>query len=149
MKKGIVLIILLVAVIIIAIAAVYFTFFFTRECKDKGCFDSALGKCKRVWFLDDVQDATWVYTINGKSGNQCEVYVELKKLKQGKVELLSLEGEGMTCSLPLGSVSSPQGNLIRCHGLLKEEMQNVIITRLHNYILSNLGKLSEELEKPL
>jgi len=33
--------------------------------------------------------------------------------------------------------------------LLKEEMQAIIIKRLHNYIVDNLGEIGEELERAL
>jgi len=60
-----------------------------------------------------------------------------------------LEGKDMLCYLPLGSISAPQENLARCHGSLKEEMQAIIIKRLHNYIVDNLGEIGEELERAL
>ena len=61
--------------------------------------------------------------------------------------MTSLEGEEMTCYTQLGSISSPQGNLANCHCLLKEDMQSLIINKLHNYIVVNLGTINEELEK--
>ena len=56
-----------------------------------------------------------------------------------------LEGREMECYLPFGSVIEPEENLDRCHGLLKEEMQKIIINKLHNYITDNIGKLEDKL----
>jgi len=146
MKKKVVL---LVLIIVVAIIAIYFSFFYVRKCSDKGCFNSALLKCSRVRYLNDVEDATWFYKIKGKKGNECEVYVELKKLKSGTTDLIKLEGKNMICYLPFGYNREPQDNLAKCHGLLKEEMQSIIINKLHNYVINNLGEISEGLRKVL
>ena len=144
-KRGI----LLIVIVIVALLAVYFTFFYARKCSDKSCFNSALSKCKRVSFLNDIEGSTWLYTIKGLSKGECEVNVKLVKFKEGNTDLIKLEGKEMNCYLPKGMIANPQESLGRCHGLLKEEMQDVIITRLHNYIVDNLGQIGEELEKPL
>lgn len=137
----------LIVVLVVAVVAVYFTFFYTKKCDSRGCFNLAMEKCSKVSFLDDAEDATWLYKIKGKSQDDCMVYVELVKIKKGSVEMLRLENKDMECLVPIGSVASPQDNLGNCHGLLKEEMQNMIIKKLHSYIVDNLGEISEELEK--
>ncbi len=156
--------ILIVIILIVTVAAIYFTFFYSKKCEDMACFNSALSKCRRVKFLNDAEDAAWLYKIKGKRGEECKVQVELLKLKEGSTDLLILEGKNMECFLPfssvvspqenlarckgeLSSVVSPQENLARCKGELKEGMQEIIIKRLHNYIIDNLGEISEELEK--
>jgi len=136
-------------IIIMAGMAVYFTFFYTKKCGDVSCFNTALLKCKKASYMDDAEDATWFYKIKGKSKGECKIRVEILQVKEGTTDMASLEGKDMYCYLPLGIISNPQENLERCHGLLKEEMQKLIINRLHNYIMSNLGEISEELEKPL
>jgi predicted membrane protein len=147
MEKRVVKIILIVLIIIVAVLAVYFTFFYSRNCKTAECFNFALTKCYRASYINDAEDAAWYYKIKGKSGDNCKIYVKLLQLKQGTGQISSLEGKEMTCYTQLGMITSPQGNLANCHGLLKEEMQNLIINRLHNYIVSNLGQISEELTK--
>ncbi len=139
--------ILIVIILIVTVAAIYFTFFYSKKCEDMACFNSALSKCRRVKFLNDAEDAAWLYKIKGKRGEECKVQVELLKLKEGSTDLLILEGKNMECFLPFSSVVSPQENLARCKGELKEGMQEIIIKRLHNYIIDNLGEISEELEK--
>ena len=84
------------------------------------------------------------YKILGKEGNSCNVYVQLLQLKKGAVELTILENKDMICSLPFGVLQEPEKNLKNCHGRLKEEIQNIIIQRMHSQIVENLGKISEE-----
>jgi len=147
MEKRVVRIILIVLIVIVAILAVYFTFFYSRKCSAASCFNFALTKCYRASYINDVEDAAWYYQIKGKSGDNCKINVKLLQLKQGTSDIAGLEGEEMTCYTPLGTITSPQGNLANCHGLLKEDMQGLIINKLHNYIVGNLGQISGELEK--
>lgn len=143
-KRGVILVILIL--IIVVAVGIYFAFFYTSKCGDKGCFDSSLTNCQRVSFLKDAADGTWYYKTKGKNGDSCVVYVKLLNLKEGNVDLLKLKDKDMLCYLPLGGVSGdPEYNLALCHGLLKEEMQAVIINRLHNYIVNNLGEIGGEL----
>lgn len=136
-----------IVVLIILVIAIFFTFFYTRKCSDAVCFNKALTRCSRASYINDAKDATWLYVIKGKDKGECEVDVEILQMKEGTADMSGLENKEMTCYITLGFVSSPQENLARCHGLLKEEMQDVIINRLHNYIVSNLGEISGELEK--
>ncbi len=146
MKKRIILVGL---IIIVAVIAVFFTFFYTRKCSDANCFNKALAKCSKASFVNDAEDAAWLYAIKGKSEGDCKVNVEILQLKEGTVGMEGLENKDMDCYLPLGAITSPQENLGRCHGLLKEEMQSLIINKLHNYIVGNLGEISGELNKAI
>jgi hypothetical protein len=55
----------------------------------------------------------------------------------------------MVCAIPFGIMMQPEENLKVCHGILKEEIQELIITRMHAQIVENLGKISEETTKIL
>jgi hypothetical protein len=132
---------------LIILISVYSVFFYTRVCKDKQCFSSALIKCSRVVWINDAEEATWIYTIKGVFEDSCEVEVELSIVKKGGAEMAGAEGKSMTCYLPLETFASPEQDLGRCNGLLKEELQDLLIKRLHSYILENLGQVNEELTK--
>ncbi len=134
-------------VFLIVLISVYYFFFYTEVCNDKECFESFLAKCKRVEWINDAEEATWIYTIKGISEESCEVEVKLLIVKRGKIEMTKAEGKSMTCYLPLNTFMSPEQDLASCNGLLKEELQELLIKRLHSYILENLGKISEELTK--
>jgi len=142
-------IVISIVIILIAVVAGYLTFFYSTRCPDYECFNQALANCEKITYTLETEDAFWHYKIQGKSDSTCNVRVSLVQLKDGDVKLSGLEGKEMICSIPLGSTSLPQQNLRRCHGLLKEEMQELIINKLHNYITDHLGEISEELQKAL
>ena len=50
----------------------------------------------------------------------------------------------MICLIPLGFKASPESDINKCSGPLKEEMQVLIIKKLHEYILQNIGELNKE-----
>jgi len=39
----------------------------------------------------------------------------------------------------------PESNIGKCTGLLKEGLQDLVIKKLHTYLVQNLGKLNLEL----
>jgi len=55
----------------------------------------------------------------------------------------------MVCNIPLGSVILPESDLTNCHGILKENLQEQTIIKLHNYISQNLGQINAEMFSPL
>ncbi len=106
-----------------------------------------MADCKRARFVNDEQEATWIQTIKGREEGACEVEIELAVVKEGKIDLRTIEGEQMMCYVPLNAVSSPGQDLTKCTGKLKEGMQDLIIKKMHSYILENLGQINEELTK--
>ena len=142
------------------LSLLFFNFVYTKKCQDQGCFESALSSCKKVSFLKDSEEATWNYEIKGGiEGNflcrfnlggckQCSIAVQFLQVKKGDKELKVLEGKKMECILPINSIQAPERDISKCQGSLKEEMQALIIKRLHNYIVNNVGKIGEELTKP-
>jgi hypothetical protein len=138
---------LIIGIIILLIAAIYFTFFFYYSCNDLSCFQSHQKECVKTKFINDEEDATWKYIIQGKEGNKCEINAEVLVIKKGSPDKQKLEGKSMVCYLPLGSIASPESDLANCHGELKEDIQNLIIQKLHAYIIENVEKIDEELEQ--
>lgn len=145
-KKKVVLVIIIL--ILIAILA-YFIFFYKQTCKDESCFANAMSKCSKASFVSDDEEASWSYNIKNKKAGECIVNVKILQAKQGNVELEKIQGLSMDCGLPLSYTGSPQQDLTRCHGLLKESLQELMIQKMHAYILSNLGKIDEALKTPL
>ena len=138
---------IIIGVIIVLLAAIYFTFFFYYSCDDMACFQAHQEKCVKTKFINDEQDTTWKYTIRGKEGGTCRINVEALTIKKGDIDKQKLEGKEMDCYLPLGSIVEPESDLARCTGELKEDMQNLIIQRLHAYIIENVDEIDEELEQ--
>lgn len=139
--------ILVISGIVVLMLAVYFTFFFSYECEDKACFQAHQLKCSKTQFVNNAEDITWFYYIKGKEDSRCEIEVSILQVKKGSLEKQVLEGKSMNCYLPLEDLSSPETDISICHGILKEELQSLIIRELHSYILESVGEIGEELEK--
>ena len=149
-KRGRVLAFILIILILIVIAvAVYFTVFFYYKCpnNDAACYLSHQEKCARTKFTYDKEDTTMYYKIKGKTNDMCDIQVRILEVKVGSAEKINLKNKEMVCSLPIGSVRYPEEDLKKCHGILREEIQEIIIKNAHAYIVSNIGKVSEELGK--
>jgi len=85
------------------------------------------------------------YIIRGVSDGECEVDLELLRGELNNQDSLKLEGHEMTCYLPKGVLMIPESNIGKCTGLLKEGLQDLVIRKLHTYLVQNLGKLNLEL----
>ena len=77
--------------------------------------------------------------------------VEALQIIRGLAKTRDLEGTSMICNLPLGAngdtiIIPPEIDPNNCKGLLKEEIQTLIIERLHQYILDNIGDIAESLK---
>ncbi len=142
MKKRVWLGVILVIIAAILSIAIYSKYFSFSECKTSECFNNALEKCKSISYADNTPAAIWEYNIKGKAEAECTIEVKIIEAKQGKVEIKTLEGKEMTCSLPLGVVAKPQADLTNCHGRLKEDIQELIIKKTQSYITDNLNKIA-------
>ena len=141
----ILLIILGIIILLVVLAGAYYFYVYSQACTNRDCFSRALVKCQRAQWLKDADSATWLYSIKGKSSGGCRINVELLQAKQGKTEIKEIEKLGMDCYIPLGTLAEPESNLEFCHGLLKEGLQNLMIKKMHAYILENLGQINEEI----
>lgn len=139
--------VLFLSLIIILIGAIYFTFYFSYSCDDLACFQAHQRECSRTKFINDAQDISWEYKILGESNKACEIEVEVLKVKQGELDKKRIEGKNMKCYLTLGEDSPPESDISNCNGMLKEELQEIIIEKLHLYVIENIGEISEELKK--
>lgn len=141
--------VILIVAAIALLVAVYFSFFFSYSCKlnDIACFRAHQEKCVRTEFVNDAGDATWSYHITGKKNDLCEIEASIIQVKEGSIDKENLAGKSMVCSLSLGSISPPESDLKGCHGLLKEEIQELMIQQAHKYIVKNIGQIGEELNK--
>jgi hypothetical protein len=154
-KKVIILLVILVLVVSIA---VFLNFFYVRKCPDAACFNSAMPKCDKAAFLSENEEASWLYTIKGGEGGflcyfsekyceKCVINLKLLQIKQGELDLKKIEGLDMDCYVPVGYIGSPQADLSNCHGILREEIQELVVNRMHSYILTNVGKIGKDLTR--
>jgi len=135
---------LIALITLLVIFSVYLMFFYSVPCNDKDCFDNAMLKCKKVSLIKEYEEASWLYRIIGGSGeDNCRVEVKLLKLKEGSIDSEKLQGKSMICDV-LKTETRPEQDTSKCSGVLKEELQDIIIKRMHEYILENLGEIKEE-----
>jgi hypothetical protein len=131
----------ILSILLVAIIA-YYVLFYMRPCNSNDCFINSFDKCKKVSFIKEDSQATWQYKLIGNEGKgKCKVEVYLQRLNQGTVENQRLEGKLMVCLVGKESALEVEGDLSKCSGALKEEMQEVVIQRMHNYLLKNCGEI--------
>ena len=147
--KRVILVLLALVILAGLITSLYFTFYYINTCEDNECFYNALSNCRRTTYISNTEETILQYKIKGTSEGTCKVNVLLLQAKMGSVELGFLENQDMNCFTTLGTVTEPEKDLTNCHGILKEEIQEIIIKRMHTQIVQNLGQISQETTKVL
>ncbi len=142
-RVGIALIILIILFVVWSGLIFYF---YAKPCQDNDCFVDAMIKCKKVSLIREDAQASWLYTIIGSNSDNCEVEVELRNINQGTIDNEKLQGKKMLCLIPKAGTQFPEKDISKCSGVLKEELQDVIIKRMHDYLLENFGEIKQEFE---
>lgn len=142
-------IVIVLAFTAVVLAAVYFTFIHLPKCENFGCFQKNMVDCSKSTYINEEPEASWKYEIAGKSNGMCMIKVTMLNAKKGELGVNRLVGEQMDCLYPMGMFAYPEKDLTKCHGLLKEDLQTIVINKLHAYILENLGKFEEGLEEAI
>lgn len=125
----------------------YFLFFYATPVANSQEFANAMTSCKSASWMRNDSQANWLYTITGREGKEaCKIEVELLKIQEGTIDLEGLEGKKMICISQKGETQFPEKDIFSCTGELKEELQNIIIQRMHNYLLQNVGQIKSEFE---
>ncbi len=143
-KRFIGLVIIMLIVLLLAVILA-FRFVQGKECSDKACFDEYMETCRRAHYINEETEASWDYRIVGKKREGCSIEVTLLQAKEGDLELRNYEGHAMTCAYDLGETAFPEKDLSKCHGLLKEDLQTILIKNLHAYIVDNLDDIKDDL----
>ena len=130
--------------IVVFVYIVWFLFFSFKECDSWECFNKNLEDCSRSTFIGGDR-MIFEYTVRGTSGDSCVVNVELLQGELNNQDSIKLEGKEMRCSLPGGIIMIPESNIGNCHGELKEGLQDLVIKKLHTYLVKNLGQLNLDL----
>ncbi len=125
--------------------AIYMTFFSFKECENFSCFQESMKTCRRAGYINDEPEASWGYKIIGGGQQDCSVVIKLVEAKIGGLEIDKLRGLEMECRYRRGFEGYPDKEIENCHGRLKEELQGIVIKKLHTYLIENLGKVDEGL----
>ena len=142
-SKAPLIVIIISLIAIMAILAYYFLYM--PACKDNACFKNALWKCNKASFMNIQENSTWYYRIEGFSAGDCNVYVKAVSLKTDVETGTALQGKDMNCYIPktLLGAFMPEEKIEYCHGLLKEEIQKLMIEKMHLYIIQNIGQFNQ------
>lgn len=145
LKKSVIFTIILL--VIIALGFLYYFFdYFPKKCNDVDCYQKALVNCKKSFYIKEEENYVWKYDILSKNDkDSCNVKVRLLKVKKGDIKIDDFVNKEMICIMEKYNYIYPEKDMLRCTGNLKEELQEIIIDRLHNYILQNLEKINQEL----
>lgn len=137
-------VVLFIVLAVFILAAAYYFLFHKINCDDALCFSKAMESCSKASWIKEDAKASWQYVITGETEDNCGVIVKLLQIKSGSIDNQVLEGKSMNCEIPRTEKDFPEKQISRCHGLLKEELQNLIIQRMHSYLLENIGQIEQE-----
>lgn len=140
------LVVFVVIALIFVSLAVYTSFVRAPHCQTFDCYEDYMKKCKKAQYMNDGEEATWRYKILGMRDGACVIEVTLLQPKAGELGIEKLSGYSMECGYPMGVATYPEKDLGSCSGRLKEEMQGIIIKRLHTYIVDNIGEIDDTLK---
>lgn len=127
--------------------ALYYTFA-PEPCETYACFQDHMAVCSRATYVNEEPEASWRYTIVRRTSETCEIRVVLLQAKEGDLQLRGFESHTMICTYSRGVVAYPDKDMSLCHGLLKEDLQGIIIEKLHRYLVDNLVDIKDALKTP-
>jgi hypothetical protein len=133
----------IVVLLVVAVLAwvVWLMFFSYMDCDSWECFNENLEDCNRVKFIGGSK-MIFEYIVRGEVDGACRVDVELLQGELNNQDSIKLERQSMSCMLPMGVIMIPESDITDCHGMLKEGFQDILIRKLHVYLVQNLGKLN-------
>ncbi|MEM1577708.1 MAG: hypothetical protein QXM27_01710 [Candidatus Pacearchaeota archaeon] len=133
---------LAIAVVILLILVIYFFIFFEENCnEDKFCFLTNLRSCEKAIY----KDKEWFYRIEGKYKDSCLVYVKNIALYGVNIEYANaIKGKDMRCYIPLNKAGMwmPHEDLDYCTGQLKEATLDLMVKKMHQYIIQHIGEFN-------
>lgn len=137
--------IVLALLIAVAFAFALYSTFKPNPCETIACFQDHMALCTRASFINEEPEASWSYNVKRRVADGCEIEVKLLQAKEGELNLRDFKGHAMTCTYPRGMVAYPDKDMSRCHGRLKEDMQGIVIEKLHRYLVNNLLDVKQAL----
>jgi len=138
-------VITIITLIVVMIVASSYILYRPKTCTSPECFLDSMQSCSKATYINEEPEASWRYQIEGTSNGQCKINVKLLLAKKGELGIEKLTGLEMNCFYTKGFSAYPEKDLGKCTGKLKEELQTIIINKLHSYIIENLGQIKEEL----
>lgn len=136
--------IIVILVFMFIVVLMYIVIIKPISCENEKCFFDSLNNCKRVEFVKEDSEYSWSYLIlKEDSKDSCEVRVELLNVKKEVSYSKILENKEMICIVSKTITSFPEKDILRCKGELKEELQELIIQRMYDYLLANIKEINK------
>lgn len=139
---------ILIVIFVFLAVWIFFRYFYYERCDNQDCFQQNLQDCKRTKYISEGK-TLYKYFIIGQKDGICKVEMTLLGGEYEEADLSYLQGKSMNCYLPLNSNIMPEQDIAKCHGLLKEGLQDIIIKKLNFYIAENVGKINYQIYQSL
>lgn len=140
-----ILFVLLVAYVVLSIP---------KNCReDKTCFNEAFKVCKPAKMITTESGNIYSYKILGKTSNKCVVDIKILSVnpETSQDTKILFEGKSMRCEIPKEKYSvlnldKIDNTLDYCTGPLKESIYQLMVDRMYNLVVRQLGGITTEIQ---
>lgn len=144
------------AIFLVLFVSGYYTGYLRKDCgQDASCFDQHAQECRAARYVDVKNNNAYTYQVWPGIWNTCKMKITLSRVGVGVApEYLPLEGESMVCEIPkdlLGELNLRTFDALfpYCHGILKERLYEIVIARMYEKVVSQLGTIAFKVEDVL
>ncbi len=146
------------ALVLIIITSLFVTTHYTgltrKYCgSDAACFQEKAASCSPSEVYISRNNNVYYYKISPTITTKCALKIKFERAQEGTSpdHVALLEGKSMTCKIPkkeLPNLDVVEMNNIMpyCSGPLKESLYELIIKRMHELVIINLGEIAEQAE---
>ena len=143
----------IILIILILISAIFLGYVFiikSNSCENEKCFFYSLNNCEKVSFVKEDPEYSWLYVISKEaSKDSCEIKVKLLNVKQESIDSKILQNKEMICIVQKTTRDFPEKEISKCSGILKENLQDLIIQKMYDYLLTNVQGINASFLEPL
>jgi len=148
-----------IVTLVVIISALFLGSYYTgltREfCgKDQVCFEEKAATCSPAEVYISRENNVYSYVMHPTLRNKCQITITFERAQEGTAQehVEFLEGKEMTCIIPKGDMRSldviqMDQVMEYCHGPLKEGLYELIVKRMYEVVVANLGSIVEEVER--
>ena len=141
----------LLGLFVILLVSLIFFMNYEKNCyDDMACLNNAISSCNSAKAVSEENNSTFKYRVLGKSNDLCRVEITLIKVSHSAEQEMKdmFEGKNMICEIPKETTLVGTTDVLdHCSGPLKESMYELIIQRMYNVVIKNLGETISELSE--
>jgi len=146
--------ILLLIIFGLFLSAYYLGFTRTYCGKDQACFLVHSSNCSPAEVYVSRSNNVYHYLVYPTLQNKCKIKIIFERAQEGTLpeHVAFLEGKSMTCFIPKDNLRNlnplEMDHVIDyCSGDLKEGLYELIIKRMYEFIVVNIGDIAEEAQQ--